>query len=64
MVLNICIGFLLFNLNDYLIFSYCFELFCFENAFYCPYCDISKYVTPQYIREIVKEMINDYQIIK
>ena len=40
------------------------ELFCLENAYYCPYCDISKYVTPQYIREIVKEITNDYEIIK
>lgn len=40
------------------------DLFCVKNAYYCPYCDISKYVTPRYIREVVRDILDEYPLIK
>ena len=40
------------------------DLFCLEGAVLCPYCDISKFVTPRYVRETILNILEEFDIVE
>lgn len=41
-------------------YNCCTELFCLEGIKYCPMCDITKFITPKYLQQTYREILNEY----